>query len=140
MDKAWTKMNETATKSGRCEQGFFIYAENNGSIHAGDIWLKEVECEGTNATIELGIPVSNITVCTFFHCHTTLKQCPTTVSRTPGPSGSDEDYAIEYQIPGILMDYSATVIKGTKDDPFSEYTHKIYTFGPSQRPDLIIGQ
>lgn len=37
MDKAWTKMNQTATKSGRCEYGFFIYAESNGNIHAGDM-------------------------------------------------------------------------------------------------------
>lgn len=79
-------------------------------------------------------------VCAFFHCHSTLKHCPPTVSRITGPSANDEDYAIEYQIPGILMDYSPTVIQGTGGDLTLDYPHKIYTFGPSQRPDLIIGQ
>ena len=51
----------------------FIYAENDGSIHAGDMVRGDVVwyCEDSFATINLGIPVSNITVCAFFHCHST---------------------------------------------------------------------
>ena len=67
-------------------------------------------CAGTNASISLGVPTSNIDVCAFFHCHTTLHYCPKTTSRRTGPSQNDLDLAQSYNLPGILRDYEGPEI------------------------------
>lgn len=136
MESAWSSMKNSASEKGRKEYGFFIYYDMDkksywcGSIVEGG---SVSGCEGTNASINLGRVDDNLRVCAFFHCHTTLEYCPPTVSRTTGPSGSDESYASKYGIPGILYDYSVrTLVGGTsKNDPYTTTT-----FGPDKRADM----
>lgn len=92
-----------------------------------------IGCAGTNASVSLGVPTSNIDVCAFFHCHTTLLYCPETTSRITGPSQSDLDLAQSYNLPGILRDYKAPEITGGHDINDS---YKDITFGPTKRPDI----
>lgn len=136
MESAWSSMKNNASKSGRKEYGFFIYYD----IDKNSYWCGSIVeggnvsgCEGTNASINLGRVDDNLRVCAFFHCHTTLEYCPPTVSRTTGPSGSDESYAKKYGIPGILYDYSVrTLVGGTSKDA----SYSLRTFGPDKRADM----
>lgn len=135
MESAWDMMKNNASSSGRKEYGFFIYYDMDkktywcGSmIEGGNV----SGCEGTNASINLGIPEEDLRLCAFFHCHTTLEYCPPTVSRSTGPSGSDENYANKWGIPGILYDYSvSTLVGGTSKDA----SYGAITFGPNKRAD-----
>lgn len=136
MEAAWSKMISSAGENVRYEYGFFIYKKQpDGEYYVGDIVQggKVEGCAGTNASISLGRPTSNIDVCAFFHCHTTLQYCPSTNSRETGPSTTDINYANDKGLPGILYDYSDPIIYGEHDkgDPY-----KAYTFGPTQRPDM----
>lgn len=136
MEAAWSKMKSSAGENARYEFGFFIYKKQlAGEYYVGDIVQgdKVEGCEGTNASISLGVPTSNIDVCAFFHCHTTLQYCPETNSRETGPSQSDISYANIKGLPGILYDYSDSRIYGghDKNAPCEEYT-----FGPTQKPDM----
>ena len=136
MEEAWSKMKSNASEKGRSEYGFFIYYDHDkqtyscGSIVAGPVVSG---CIDTNASISLGIPTDNKTVCAFFHCHTTLEYCPADNSRKTGPSDSDKNYANKMNFPGILYDYSASTIYGGQS---KNSAYKIYTFGPNKRPDM----
>ena len=136
MEAAWARMKSSASKDSRSEFGFYIYKnQRTGKYYVGDM----VEgpaitgCEGTNANISLGIVTSNINVCAFFHCHTTLQYCPETTSRYTGESQSDISIANSIKLPGILYDYSSRIIRGGYDKNDS---YRVYTFGPDQRPDM----
>lgn len=134
MDAAWEKMKSSASKDARYEYGFYIYKKQpDGEYYVGNIIQgnKVQGCEGTNASISLGIPTSNIDVCAFFHCHTTLHYCPSSTSRATGPSQSDINFSKDQELPGILRDYSDKEIQGGHDinDP---YTDK--NFGIIQKP------
>lgn len=136
MDAAWDKMKNSAKQDARSEFGFYIYKKQpDGDYYVGEIVEGPVTsgCEGTNASISLGRVTSNIDVCAFFHCHTTLQYCPKTTSRSTGESQSDKDFANNNKLPGILYDYLSPTIQGghDKNDPY-----KIYEFGPTQRPDM----
>lgn len=136
MDEAWQLMKDNASSSGRSEYGFYIYYNHSSkTYYVGNIVAGGVAsgCAGTNASISLGRVTSNIDVCAFFHCHTTLQYCPSTDSRTTGESTSDINFANNNRLPGILYDYSSSTIYGkhSKNDP-----NKIYTFGPNKRPDM----
>lgn len=133
MEEAWAKMKSNASSSGRNEYGFYIYYDSNSKQYSCGTMVKGptiAGCEGTNASVSLGIPTNNITVCAFFHCHTTLEYCPSTVSRATGPSSADKSFATTNKLPGILYDYSIKkLVGGMKKDA----SYKVYTFGPSQR-------
>lgn len=133
MNSAWEKMKSTASANGRCEYGFYIYYDfNSGKYTCGNMEQGPYiqGCEGTNSSLVLGIVKNNITVCAFFHCHTTLEYCPKTVSRRTGPSAEDIDFARTYHLPGILYDYSSHVIHGGTS---KDASYKIYHFGPGRR-------
>ena len=136
MDEAWNLMKNNASSTSRSEYGFYIYkSQSTGKYYVGDIVKGPAitGCEGTNASISLRKVLSNIDVCAFFHCHTTLHYCPETTSRTTGPSQSDIIFANNNNLPGILRDYKAYEIYGghSKDD-----SYKDVTFGPKQRPNI----
>lgn len=136
MEAAWTRMKSSANENSRSEFGFYIYKKQpDGEYYVGDIveGPATTGCEGTNASISLGRVTSNIDVCAFFHCHTTLQYCPETTSRTTGESQSDINFANNNKLPGILYDYSASTIYGGHDKNDS---YKEYTFGPTHRPDM----
>ena len=137
MDQAWSLMEKNSTSSaGRIEYGFWIYYNfKNGSIWPGDMIEGDnvIGCEGTNGQIRLGIPVDNISVCACFHCHTTVKFCPT-YGRYTGPSSSDDSFVNSYNIPGILYDYDTNFASINNDGE----QPKIYTFGPSRRSGMKI--
>lgn len=136
MEAAWRQMISTASASGRSEYGFYIYYNhNNGSYYVGNTVAGPVNsgCAGTNSSISLGRVTSNIDVCAFFHCHTTLQYCPSTDSRRTGPSSSDTSFANNNNLPGIVYDYSSSTIYGGHN---SNDNYTSYTFGPSQRPDM----
>ncbi len=136
MDEAWKLMKDNASSASRSEYGFYIYkSQSTGEYYVGNIVKGPAitGCAGTNASISLGKVTSNIDVCAFFHCHTTLYYCPETTSRTTGPSQSDINFANNNNLPGILRDYKASEIYGghSKDD-----SYKDVTFGPKQRPNM----
>lgn len=136
MKLAWDKMKSSASENSRSEFGFYIYKKQpDGDYYVGEIveGTATTGCEGTNASISLGRVTSNIDVCAFFHCHTTLQYCPETTSRRTGPSQSDINFANNTKLPGILYDYSASTIQGghSKEDNYTDYT-----FGPDKRPNM----
>lgn len=136
METAWSRMKNSASGSSRSEFGFYIYKKQpSGEYYVGEIveGPATTGCEGTNASISLGRVTSNIDVCAFFHCHTTLQYCPEISSRRTGPSQSDINFANNNKLPGILYDYSSSMIQGGHDKNDS---YKEYTFGPTQRPDM----
>ena len=84
MNLAWRKMIDTASEHGRIEYGFFIYKNYEmGNYYIGKLISgPEISgCAGTNAHIELGIPIIDRDCCACFHCHTTLKYCTELDSR-----------------------------------------------------------
>lgn len=133
MEAAWSKMKSSASSSERSEYGFYIYYDSSskeytcGSMVQGPI---TTGCEGTNASVSLGKVTNNLTVCAFFHCHTTLQYCPSTVSRETGPSTSDKNFATQNKLPGILYDYKVSVLAGGTS---KDAAYKTYTFGPKRR-------
>lgn len=133
MNTAWSNMKSAASYTGRSEYGFYIYYDSNSKQYTCGNMVKGPNisgCEGTNANVSLGKVTNNLTVCAFFHCHTTLEYCPSTVSRTTGPSSSDKSFANSNKLPGILYDYSTrTLVGGTSKNA----SYKIYTFGPTRR-------
>lgn len=140
MDMAWQQMkSRVANGNGRSEFGFYIrylFEQNTfatGSITEGPV---VTECAGTNASINLGIPNDNLTVCGFFHCHTSIQNCPAGDWRYTGPSESDINWARNHNLPGILYDYSTPIIRAGQHHANDAY--KVYTFGPTVRPELII--
>lgn len=136
MNSAWNSMKSNASTSGRSEYGFYIYYNHTSkTYYCGNIVQGSVTsgCAGTNASISLGRVTNNVEVCAFFHCHTTLQFCPATDRRSTGPSTSDTNFANSNKLPGIVYDYSASVING--GDSMNN-AFKAYTFGPSQRPNM----
>ena len=133
MEAAWSQMKSSASSAGRSEYGFYIYYDSNSKKYTCGSMVKGPTisgCEGTNANVSLGKVTNNITVCAFFHCHTTLEYCPSTVSRTTGPSSADISFAKRNKLPGILYDYKVrTLVGGTK----ATANYKVYTFGPTKR-------
>lgn len=140
MEMAWSQMKaRVASGNGRSEFGFYIYYRpEQNSYFVGNIVEGGVvtECAGTNATISLGIAVDNITVCGFFHCHTSIEHCSTGDNRLTGPSQSDINYAVEQKLPGILYDYSASRI--TAGNHRANDPYRCYTFGPEYRPTIYL--
>lgn len=127
MDEAWQLMKDDVSSSRRSEYGFYIYYNHsNKTYYVGNIVAGGVAsgCAGTNASISLGRVTSNIDVCAFFHCHTTLQYCPPTDSRTTRESTSDINFANNNNLPDILYDYSSSsIIEGhSKEESYSTYT------------------
>ena len=136
MNEAWNLMKKTASSASRSEYGFYIYkSQTSGKYYVGKMVKGPAitGCAGTNASISLGVPTSNIDVCAFFHCHTTLHYCPKTTSRRTGPSQNDLDLAQSYNLPGILRDYEGPEITGGHN---INECYKDITFGPTKRPDI----
>ena len=136
MNEAWNLMKKTASSASRSEYGFYIYkSQTSGKYYVGKMVKGPAitGCAGTNASISLGVPTSNIDVCAFFHCHTTLHYCPKITSRRTGPSQNDLDLAQSYNLPGILRDYEGPEITGGHD---INESYKDITFGPTKRPDI----
>lgn len=136
MNEAWNLMKKTASSASRSEYGFYIYkSQTSGKYYVGKMVKGPAitGCAGTNASISLGVPTSNIDVCAFFHCHTTLHYCPKTTSRRTGPSQNDLDLAQSYNLPGILRDYEGPEITGGHN---INESYKDITFGPTKRPDI----
>lgn len=114
---------------------FLLKSQTSGKYYVGKMVKGPAitGCAGTNASISLGVPTSNIDVCAFFHCHTTLHYCPKTTSRRTGPSQNDLDLAQSYNLPGILRDYEGPEITGGHN---INESYKDITFGPTKRPDI----
>ena len=74
-------MKKTASSASRSEYGFYIYkSQTSGKYYVGKMVKGPAitGCAGTNASISLGVPTSNIDVCAFFiaiqHSIIVLKQ------------------------------------------------------------------
>lgn len=137
MDKAWKETLSLASKNGRQEVGFFIYYDfDTKQYSVGKTVYGPVikGCEGTHASVSLGTPTNNTTVCAFFHTHTPLTYCSNDVSRDTGPSQTDKNTADSYGLPGILYDYSATKIYGGQS---LNSPAKLYTFGVTRRKNPL---
>lgn len=138
MEAAWGQMRmQAASGNGRREYGFYIYYRHNtGEFYVGPTLDGTIVygCAGTSASIHLGPVTNNLEVCAFFHCHTTLANCPDGSSRSTGPSLSDYNYAKSYNLPGIVYDYEASSI--SMPGHSSGDKHRAYTFGPTFRPEI----
>lgn len=70
--------------------------------------------------------------CAFFHTHTPVKYCGYGTSRITGPSRGDEPGAYNLGLPGLVYDYTASIIKS--EDDINSAAH-VHTFGlPSRVP------
>lgn len=133
MNNAWGMMKSSCSSSGRREYAFWIYyhhANNTfwcGEIKEGDLFGYTV---GQGASVSMPRNVNDNEVCAFFHTHTSLEFAPSGLSRETGYSDGDESYANAAGVPGLLYDYSASVIY-SGDSRNNSY--QLYTFGPSQR-------
>jgi hypothetical protein len=138
MEMAWRQMKaQVASGNGRSEFGFYIYyLPEQNTFSVGDIVEGGVvtECAGTRATINLGVVHNNLTVCGFFHCHTSIERCPIGDNRPTGPSPSDIAIAVERKLPGILYDYSESRI--TAGNHRANDPYRYYLFGPTFRPTI----
>lgn len=120
---------------------FFIYYKHDtGKFYVGPRiqGTLEVGCGGTSASIHLGPVTNNLEVCAFFHCHTSIANCPDYTSRSTGPSNSDYNYAESQNLPGILYDYTASSI--SMPGHSIDESHKAYVFDPSFRPSIFVNE
>lgn len=130
MNTAWQMTLDACTQNGRREYGFYIYYSTNNVIYCGDI-IEGPEITGTSAAyIELGPNANNQEVCGFFHTHTSLEFFPAGHSRSTGPSESDINRANYDHLPGLLYDYSSSVIKSGQPKTSN---YELYSFGPNRR-------
>lgn len=139
MTAAWNSTIDAARRGYRQEYGFFIYYDYiKNDIKPGSIVMGGAitGCAGTNASINLGIPTSNLQVCGFFHTHTPLNNCSQGDSRVVGPSGTDTR-AYNGTLPGLLYDFVGTngVIIGGHS---LSAPKKLYTFGPNRKASINI--
>lgn len=137
MEEAWKLMKSSYSGTTRREYSFYIYYNQETKTYwtdapnAGD---PVSGCEGTNTSVQIGRPSDNTQCCAFFHCHTPLTNCPSTVSRETIAFQGDLDWANKYEIPGILFDYDMNPLRGGHD---INLQHKTIVFGDyKQRPSF----
>ena len=130
---AWVDTLSFASPEGRREVGFYIYYDfytrkfSIGEFVDGPIVKNG---PGTSASVRLGAPTNNETVCAFFHTHTPLTFCQDAAYRPTGPSEDDIAFAKSSGLPGIVYDFLAPTIS---DGHSLMEPAKLYTFGVDRR-------
>lgn len=126
MDEAWDMMLEHCTSAGRYEYGFCIYLNSNGTIYLGEMQHGPfTPNDGSTSTINLVVDRNPDDLCAVFHAHTSYKYMPYYYERTTGPSDCDINAADSFHIPGLVYDYTQSIVEGGENLT----DHRVYTYG-----------
>ena len=135
---SWYGTLSFASYDGRREEGFYIYYDfYTRKFSIGEIVFGPIvkNGPGTKATVWLGAPKNNATVCAFFHTHTPLTFCLDEADRPTGPSEEDIAFAESSGLPGIVYDYS--VPRLPSGHHLIKEPAKLYTFGVDRRKNPL---